>query len=144
MMTTAARLKELKEKATSEIHGFVLFPEYEINEGHGNTIIMQDFGRVDHINKRGHFDVNGEFENWVKINWWDGNNTQERYAHEDECEYRDLKFLGDEKIIESGTFEAYESFYIDVDSDEFFVKYSDNNQQCMKQCLTQINIEEID
>lgn len=110
---------------------YALFPEFEANGDNGEAITCRHFSPETDI-VRGNVD---DYNDWIEadkdglniqMSWWDGNNTQSRWAYEDDVDIVTL-----EKIVrvryysENSPYESYETFYCDDDG-SYYVHKSAN------------------
>jgi len=128
-------IEELKKiKIEAEVKSYVLFPKQEKGE-----IFKQDYDLLEN-SEIGKIDEDGEFSTssdgeWYRISWWDGSSTSKRWAYCDELEFLELVNLGHEKVFENGTFCEYETYFKDIENDNFYVKFSDTTQKITQELI---------
>jgi flagellar hook assembly protein FlgD len=134
METTQEQLEKLIANSKKEFKEFTFIEALKVDYHlPGITYFIADLNK--NVSK-GYLDENGEYVNALsedddtyinQISWWDGSNTKEVYAHEDECIYKALAYIGSETVKSSGTYQEYESFLID-ENGLVYIDYSDNTK----------------
>ena len=140
-MKTKNEIREMAADPKLSAREYILFSSHDKEGDYGEIIQAQDFDLLENCD-HGEIDEFGEFvdcdrinSSAMKISWWDGNNTEIMYAHEDEIETRCLICVCTDIEKERGSNQSYITYYFDIDNSDIYVELSDNTQQNIKQEL---------
>ncbi len=122
---------------TAKIQEFVLFPSqtkrlgYEGEEADFHLFELFTACERGWLSEDGQEFTEDEDGEVYRMTWWDGNNTQEMWAHESDLEFVTFEELFSTSSEPRGTYQEYATYYKDVDSGELYVTESDNCQRNM-------------